>query len=154
MPATRKPDHVDDSLLLIIGQLLEATKAASEGIKGLNGEMRTIATTLATTVATLQAVETAYKNLERLVHDDADSLVTRTAVHEDALRTLHAAVEELRKKAQALQTAVDSVDTDRVVAKSNRAWLAWAVGGVAWAVTTGIALYAALGQWAAVGKGP
>jgi hypothetical protein len=152
MPPTRKDSGADDNLMLIIGQLLEATKAASEGLKSISQEVRTNAEAVIGSVRAIDALEKSVLQISSLVHDSANphNLMLTTHDHGVVLGELRTAVKTLDETAKKLRTDLDAMGLDHKTHKTERrvTWrFVWNVTlVVAWAVTTGIALYAAITQ--------
>src|SRR4051812_1881994 len=128
-----------DNILLVIGQLLEANKAAADGIKNLNNEVRQNSVAVIAAAKTLEILEQAVSQL---------NVVVRTGNGRDSLQ---AVVSNLTQSTAALQTHVQQVQ-DQLDGlhqakhqQKGAAWVGWAVlVVVSWSITTGIALYGAL----------
>lgn len=147
MTTARKPaGAAPDNLMLIVGQLLEATKAASDGLKSMSQEVQSNAKAIIAASKTLEQVEETLEELDEIIRDttNAANLVSITQKHGDDLVTLHAAVTDLKGVVETLKAQVGSLGTNQAAATTTKNTLMWIAAGVAWAVTTGIALYAAL----------
>lgn len=140
-----------ENLLMIVGQLLEATKVATEGIKSLSIETRSNATAIITAAKTLEMVEETVNQLNKLVRTNADNLVYRVDnlsykmdANSQLIRDLEDAGADLKKEASALKDQIDGLGqhNTRISTVSNTLW--YIVIFVAWLITTGIALFAAL----------
>jgi len=147
---TTKKGESPENLLMIVGQLLEATKAASDGLKSLSLEVRNNASAIISAAKTLEFVEKTISELNAVVRANADSLVSQTAENAAAIEDLQTGKAELDKAVDELQQMVDTLGVDRVKADHSRDLVWKIIYGAAWAITTGIAVYAALGQWAAI----
>lgn len=143
----RKPatDAVGDNILIIVGQLLEATKAASDGLKSMSIEVQTNAKAIITAATTLSMVSDQVSQLDKIIRDSTHSgnLLSTTSGHAAAISALHAAVEELRSEVENLQAEVGhlGVGHTQQAAARNVLWDAAVVLG--WVFTTAVALYAA-----------
>jgi methyl-accepting chemotaxis protein len=147
MTTARKPaGAAPDNLMLIVGQLLEATKAASDGLKSMSQEVQSNAKAIIAASKTLEQVEDTLEELDEIIRDttNASNLVSITQKHGADLVTLHAAVTDLKGVVETLKVQVGTLGTTQVAATTTKNTLAWIAAGLAWAVTTGIALYAAL----------
>ncbi len=148
MPTPGKPSG---DIMLLIGQLLEAAKAASDGLKSTNLEIQANGKALIAAVKTLELIEETVAELDRVVRTgNGDSLVTRLAMLRVEVKDLQEQVCALEKRAEGLHTQISSLDSDRQKVVGGK-HLLWVLAGVlAWLVTTGVAVYAAVGQWAGV----
>ena len=150
MTATK--DTIADNLMLIVGQLMEAAKAASEGLKSLGQEMKDNSTTIAGAQLTIEQLDKAVMALEHLVSgsDNKDSLILRSYAHAAALEDLTAALKDLSKAVDDLESQISSVSSNQTnnKAKWYGASKATLIIGaiVGWVITTVIAVYAAVSQ--------
>lgn len=153
MTTARKPSVETDNLMLIIGQLLEATKAASEGLKSVGAEVQNNAKAIIAAIKTLEQVEEKLGDLDRIMQDHANpnNLINVTRGHTDQIAAinksildLHGLVRELKDAMKALTTQVGTLDQGQasITSAKNVVWETAKV--VAWIVTTAIAIYAAM----------
>jgi hypothetical protein len=145
----KKPDTTSDNLMLIIGQLLEATKAAAEGLKSVSAEVQGNAKAIIAVSQTVKMVETTITDLKKIVSDATHpgNLVVMTAGHATDIKALKEALAELEKSVEALKTGFTGLNFAQVQAtaekKTNKEWLWEGAKVVGWIVTTVVALYAA-----------
>ena len=142
MPTAPKASQ---DVMLLIGQLLEEAKAASDGLKSTNAEIQANGKALIATVKTLELVGETVAELDRLVRTgNGDSVITRLAILQIAVTDLQAQVValETRVRVAGEKMADLSKDQDRRDAGKNAVWEIAKV--VAWVATTGIAVYAAI----------
>jgi DNA repair ATPase RecN len=153
MSTARKPAVETDNLMLIIGQLLEATKAASEGLKSVGAEVQNNAKAIIAAIKTLEQVEEKLGDLDKIVqdHSNPNNLINVTRGHTDQINAinsgisdLHTLVKELKDAMKSLSTQVGTLDQGQasITSAKNVVWETAKV--VAWVVTTAIALYAAM----------
>ena len=138
--ANNSPD-----VMLLIGQLLEAAKAAGEGLKSTNVEMQANAKALIAAVKTLELVEETVADLDRVVRTgNGDAIITRLAILRTEVDDMQSTVGELETRVHAVSVEVGTVAKahDRLAAGKNVLWEAAKVVG--FVITTGIALYAAI----------
>jgi len=152
MTTARKPSAADtDNLMIIIGQLLEATKAASEGLKCVGAEVNSNAKAIIAAVKTLEQLEAKLANLDRVIQDNANSanLVNVTRGHteqiagvRDDVKDTHALMAELRQSLASLASHVGTLDRgqDSIKSTKNAIWEIAKFGG--WIITTAVAFYA------------
>lgn len=144
MTTARKPAAND--LMLIVGQLLEATKAASDGLKSMSAEVQSNAKAIIAAVKTLEKVEETVAELDEIIRDSTNqgNLVGVTQGHTVQITGLHAAVGELKKTLDDLKEQMGTLDNNHAKIFSAKAAI-WEVAKIlGWIVTTGIAVYAAL----------
>lgn len=145
----RKPDTTSDNLMLIIGQLLEATKAAAEGLKSVSAEVQGNAKAIIAVSQTVKMVETTIIDLKKIVSDAAhpNNLVLLTAGHAAEIRAVKETVVELERAVETLKSTVGTINTAHVQAtaqkKTNKEWVWEGAKVIGWIVTTAVALYAA-----------
>jgi archaellum component FlaC len=150
----RKPDTPPD-LMLIVGQLLEATKAAAEGLKSVSVEVQGNAKAIIAVSKTIETMETQLAELNRLVADvgQPGNLVFVTAGHSTDITALKTSVKELERALETLKTTVAKLNNDHVQVSTSQKvtnkHVIFAVKILGWVITTGIAIYAAI---AATGK--
>lgn len=148
MTTARKPGTgaPTDNLMLIVGQLLEATKAASDGLKSMSQEVQSNAKAIIAASKTLEKVEGDLEQLDEIIRDSTNSgnLVAVTIGHTTQLATLHLAVIELRATIDGLKAQMGSLGSTQARMTTTKEVLVYIGVGVAWFVTTAIAVYAAL----------
>lgn len=146
----KKTDTTSDNLMLIIGQLLEATKAAAEGLKSVGQEVQGNAKAIIAVSQTVKMIETKVSELNKLVSDAtfAGNLMGVTAAHSTEIKALKEGMAELEKTLIDLKALVGTLGTAHHQALTetkttkNIVWETAKV--VAWIATTAVALYAAL----------
>ena len=148
-PARRKPNDTEEAatdLMMLVGQLLEATRTAADGLQSVNAEVKTQAAALAAATMTLEILEEKVRKIERLVLDNTHDGNLVMIAHEHA-----AQLEDLRREIAAVQASANSLTSQLTGVAHERAQTAgfqkslwYVLAGLAWLVTTGIALYAAL----------
>ncbi len=142
MPTPRKAADVPDNLMLLVGQLLEATKAASDGLKAMSTEVQSNARAIIAAATTLKTVESQIGQLEQLVRASASGgLVGSVAEIRIIVTNVQGDVAKLTEAVEALQTSTASVGSTVTSARSAALVVA---NIVAWAATTAIAVYAAV----------
>jgi hypothetical protein len=148
MPPERK--EAQENVMILVGQLIEAAKATSDGIKALSEEVRSNAKAVITAAATLQSLEEQTDRLEKIVcsPNDDHSLVERTAEHRRQIESIREVIAELRPTVRLMQTTIDTLvhkDRTKDVVLKTTGETAKVVGIViAWLITTAVAIYAAL----------
>lgn len=144
-PRTEPQDN--NNILLVVGQLLEATKAASEGIKSVSQEVRQHSNAIVTTAKSLETLERAVMELDRIVRiggtTHTEALVHRVADHASVLEQLRDAMRELRTAVGELREQVDGYDHSRDRAMGAASMLRWAAVVIFQLVTLLIAVKAA-----------
>lgn len=146
MVTPRKPlDRGDADLMLMIGQLVEGAKAATEGLKSLGLEVRANATAVITAMHTVENLQEDIDQLDRIVRnvENPNHLVGIIGNHGIDLVALKAAVAELQKTVSKLLGNFTEIDAGQQQAAGVRHTLWYAAIGLAWATTTGVAIYAA-----------
>ncbi len=144
MTTPRKTDE-QAQLSMIVGQLLEATKAASEGLKGLSLEMRGNSSAVIAAVTTLTAVEKTVQDLDRVVRSGSvDSVLMRLQIVVGKVEDLEQADTEVAVRLDNVETRVDVLETVRTQAWAGGKVTFWLIGVAAWLITTGIAVWGAL----------
>lgn len=134
----RKPTH-PDNLMLVVGQLLEATKAASEGLKSLSQEVQGSAKAIIAMAKTVEVLEDKVAEIEKIVHDSTHSgnLVNLATLHGKDIESLRLAVDSMR-------ATLTTLGVTQHRSSSTRQTLLVVGQIAAWTVATGIALYGAL----------
>jgi hypothetical protein len=146
----KKPDTTSDNLMLIIGQLLEATKAAAEGLKSVGQEVQGNAKAIIAVSQTVKMIETKVGELNKIVADVtyAGNLVGVTSVHSTEIKALKEGMVELEKTLTELKALVSTMGTSQtqvLTAAKTTKNIVWETAKVVgWIATTAIALYAAL----------
>lgn len=152
MPAAtnKTPD-----VMLLIGQLLEAVKAATEGLKSSNVEIQANGKALIAAVKTLELVEATVAELDRVVRtDDDNSVITRLAVLRSEVSDLQTQVAGLEARVHGAAAQITELESARRRLTWGKHTL-WEVAKVlGWVITTGVALWAGFGQWASAGGRP
>ncbi len=168
MPSDKKEaTATEHEHALLLGELLAATKATRDAITSLVQDQKDQAHALAQTTATLKMQTRIVDQLCKLVRDgNGDSLLTRVRlveetlakvgealadgdanlVHRDAMRAVEKAATDLEARVAALEDHGGELDTARSKIAGARSLAIWTAGIIAWLITTGIALYAALTQ--------
>lgn len=146
----KKPDTTSDNLMLIIGQLLEATKAAAEGLKSVSQEVQGNAKAIIAVSQTVKMIETKVSELNKIVADVTypGNLVGVTNANTADIKALKEGMTELEKTLEALKTSLASLgtaQTQAVTAVTTTKHIVWETAKVvAWIATTAVAIYAAL----------
>lgn len=158
-PRKSTPDGIPDNVLLIIGKLLEATKAASDGLKAVSVEVQSNARAVIAASTTLKTVEAHVEQLDEIIRKPGSGLVADVGSASANLLSLTTGVSELRDQVNetvaALREAIDALKHDvdalttttaavRGDVKSHRAAAVAVAKAVAWMATTVIAIYAAV----------
>lgn len=150
MPPAKNP--LPDNLMIIIGQLLEATKAASDGLKSMSIEVQSNAKAIIAASKTLEMVEEKLAELADLVDDAANpnSLAQVSGRHTNELAELRKAISDLKDallklgtEMSVLGTTVNSLKQDGAQLSTTKDTVWSVIKFVGWLVTTAIALYAA-----------
>lgn len=145
MTATRKPGASDD-VLIILGQLLEATKATSDGLKSISLEVQNNAKNLATVEANIEFIETRLADLEAMVSGDMSEsgLNIKTVTHANLINDLTKSIAELKTSAGNIRADLNRVGMEHVRTKTRKDMINQIGLWLGWVVTSAIALYAAL----------
>lgn len=142
MPPTAKPSA---DVMLLIGQLLEATKAAGEGLKTTNTEIQANGRALIAAVKTLELIEETVSELDRLVRTgNGDSLMTRVTMLKSDIEALQEQVKELKADKATLTSEVDALKRDKDSVVTGKGVLKTLGQLLGWIIATAIAVYAAL----------
>lgn len=138
--ANRNPD-----VMLLIGQLLEAAEAASEGLRSTNAEIQANGKALIAAVKTLELIEETVAELDRLVRTgNGDSLITRLAVLRAEVTVLQTQVGEIETRVRTAGREVGELENARDQLNTGK-YVVWQVAQViGWTATISVALYAAL----------
>jgi hypothetical protein len=102
-------------MLLVVGQLLEATKAASEGLKAIGGEVRQQSSSLLLAARTVEVIERTVADLVRVVRtgdpDHTASLIYKVATNDRRITDLEEQFPELRTEFRQLLERVRVFDS-------------------------------------------
>jgi hypothetical protein len=133
MPAPKKPEQ-PGSLEMLIGQLLEATQAATVGLSNLNEETKTNAKAIVAITTTLETVEKTLTEINRLVRmgNGEDSLLMR-------VRRNTTEIDEATTQLAKIKEVIDSYKADIATGGGQWNMLKWVLTIVAWLVATGLA---------------
>ena len=135
--------------MVIVGQLMEATKAASDGLKSVSAEVQNNVRTIIAAVTTLEAVEVRCKEIDDIIRGtlNANNIVKMSQQHTDQLVLLHASVQSLHTMVTTLKADIAKLDTTANAANTKARttkdviWTFLLFFG--WLVTTAIAVFAA-----------
>ncbi len=137
--------RTNQDVMLLIGQLLEAAKAAGDGLKSTNLEIQANGKALIAAVKTLELIEETVADLDRLVRTgNGDSIVTRLAVLRAEVTDLQGQITALEARVHSVHTILGSFDGDRTRFMTGKTILLTLAGLLAWLLTTGISVYAAV----------
>lgn len=152
------PPKQDDNMMVTLGRLLEAAEGTNVHLDKLQAavqESSTVAQSALQTVGllrqTVETVQMTVTELDKLVRGskDGDSLVTLMTLARNEQRQFREERSEASKEMLSLSTRISALE-QKAHESNGRNYILWIVlGMLAWSMTTGIALYAALGQWAA-----
>lgn len=144
MPPARTP-AASDNLMLIVGQLLEATKAASDGLKGVSQETQANGKAIITVSTTVDTIEEKLAHIDRIIRDTTyqGNLVGAAREHADAIRGIITSVAEIRKELADVKSTVGGMTVVNTQGAGIKKALLWFVSILAWIITTGVALYGA-----------
>lgn len=142
-PVTQQSlDVVNDNILVIVGRLLEATKAASDGIKTLSDESKTNSASVQVAQQAINSVKQTVMELDRIVRTgNGDSLVTQIKLLIEEQNRQRADIDEVTKTVERNSKRLDAFDHQNAGMAGSHKVLWYIGGGIAWLVTTGIALY-------------
>lgn len=132
-----------ENIMLIVGRLMEGTRAASEGIKALNEDGRKHAAGIFAAEQAITNVQRTLVDLERIVRSSGvDSLVTQTRLTSEEGGRIRHEMQDLAMRVDVLVKRIDTHDTNAAVAAGgNRTWeTMWQA--VSWIIPTAIALAA------------
>jgi len=132
---------------MIIGQLLEAARAASDAIKGLSQESRSTATALVAAAKTLEKVEEIVFELDDIIRTGTgDSLVTKVRVLQEEVFKLKHEVDVLEARVVVASKAIETLERDNTEARQRATHVTWAMSSITqlagWTIVTLISLYA------------
>ncbi len=144
-PARKDTPAASDNLMLIVGQLLEATKAASDGLKGVSQETQANGKAIITVSTTVDTIEEKLAQIDRIIRDTTyqGNLVGVAKEHADSIRNIVTSVAEIRKELSDVKSTVTGMTVTNNHGAGVRKALMWVLGFVAWIVTTIVALYGA-----------
>lgn len=151
--AAAQLEAVNNNVLVLLGRLLEATEAAQVGLRTLDEETRRNTANNQALKTMVEQLATSMQEIEKIVRGNSenDSLSThiRQLVAEAGrLRIAIAGVDErFDKRLTEHDTRLDKLERDDVETGGRRTALRTIVEYASWIVVTGIALYAAIGQW-------
>lgn len=135
----------EDNVYIVVGRLLEATKAASEGIKGISEEIHHQAETVLTTVKALESLENQVEQLEFIVRGNGndEALTKQLSQIKEYCQNMATAIKSLEETKRFLRQRVESLDQTHAhyLGAKNAIW--WLLGVLAWLMTTCISLYSA-----------
>jgi len=146
MPAPRKPAEGGENLLLIVGQLLEATKAASDALKSISVEVQGNARAIVATGNTVESMEDAATAIDRIVRDPTNpgNLVSVTQGHAADIRALGLRTDDMVTALAALRAEVAKLGAVNDQSTSTRTVLVKAAQVIGAVATFALSLYAAL----------
>lgn len=141
--AGTKPHSTD--VMLLIGQLLAAAQAASDGLKSNSAEIQSNGKAIIAAVRTLELIEETVGELDRLIRTgNGDSLLTRFAVLKAEVTELHTQMTELSDLVQMTVGQIQTIHGDHRGAAGGRKVVIEILKAVGWVLTTAIAVYAAV----------
>lgn len=145
-PATQQGlDAANDNILVIVGRLLEATKAASDGIKTLSDESKTNSASVQAAQQAISSIQRTVIELDRIVRTgNGDSLVTQIKLAVDEQTRQREDLDDLTSTVEAHTKRLDTIDQQNAGAAGGHKIIWYIVAGVGWIITTIIALYGAL----------
>lgn len=144
MPAAR----TNNDVMLLIGQLLEAAQAASDGLKSTNLEIQANGKALIAAVKTLELIEETVAELDRVVRTgNGDSIITRLAMLRAEVTDLQGQVGTLETRVHTLHDDISGFNADRQQVAGGKKVIWGVLRAVGWALTTLLAAWAAYGQW-------
>lgn len=140
------PPHRSSDLVLIVGQLLEATKAGADGLKGISVETRQNSLAILKAAQTLEITEKLVNELHRVIHignESGQSLVTMVSANNKELERLNKVVSKICDELDDGEKRMD--DFDRTHSRTAGLTDAVKIGLIAVfnLITLGVALYAA-----------
>ena len=136
----------EDNVLVIVGRLLEAAEAASSGISSLSAEAHATSITVEASKQAITAIQHTVRELDKLVRtgDNSESLVTRVHMLCEGQERHGAELHRLNETLAKVSADVDNgrhLHTSLLTGKNTVVAVA---AILAWAITTAIALYAAV----------
>lgn len=143
-------DH--DNLVLVVGQLLEATKATAESLRHISDEVNGHTVTMGTIAQALETIDEAIEKIDNLVHDAANphNLLATTNTHGANIDALRQGLQDQRDALVALKKTVDDLVLSKTVNVTAASHVSKLVVGalkfLAWVVGISIAVYAAITQ--------
>lgn len=145
MPGKKPIEHATD-LSIVIGQLLEATTAASDGLKTISSEVQKHAQAVVTAVRTLEMVEEHVREIDNIVQNptNSDNLVRAVQDHSEQLKQLKDSVQQLRTTVRKLAKSMGVLQDNDVRETASRATLVFVAKIVAWIICTFLAVWAGL----------
>lgn len=142
------PNPTGDNLMLMVGQLLEATKAASEGLKSISREVQRNSKAIAAAANTLETLSQNVDQLDNLVQSSTNdnNLIAVTkklndeiAAYRGDIETITRTITELRMQ---VSTITDAYARNNAVSEYSQNLIKF----VGWAIATAIACWAAYAQ--------
>lgn len=154
MPAKSQQQQIDaanENILVIVGRLLAATEAASDGLKVLSEETKQNSAGVLAVKTAVEGIQQTVAELDRLVRTGTVggvALVTQVKLNSDAVAQLRQDHGQLEATVNEQGDSIAELEKGNVTAAAShtsaKSVILYVVGVVAWAITTGIALYAAL----------
>lgn len=161
MPSTPRGNsaqEVQESLLLLVGQLITSTNKAEVELKevssGLNKELKEVSSFLSSNHATLLLVNQKVGDIEKAVGEleiivrsgtgTSDSLLTRNKLLQSALEQLSVSLKLLDQRITANDVRIDSLESSRKTVNGGIGLFYWLIAFTAWTITTAVAVVAAM----------
>lgn len=142
--ASQQVEAVNNNVLVLIGRLLEATEAAQLGMRALDEETRSNSQQIQQLKTTVDTISTTVHALDTILRLDAGNLLGR-------VREAAADVMLNKNTLERHAGRLDALEKNQNANEHGRnAWLKMAEYA-AFFITSGIAIYAAIGQWASAG---
>lgn len=149
-PRTADQQPPSENMMLLVGQLVEATRRISESMKTIAQEQQNHARAILAVNKSLEQVEEDTEKLTRMVsgaeHDDP-SLLKTAHVHSGEITVLRDSLETVKETLRQLRKQVDRMnDSDQRRDGARSVWTKiWTVGNIV--LTIAIAIWAAYSAW-------
>lgn len=145
MTAKKTNAETQVDIVLLVGQLLEATTAAADGLKTIGTEVRRNSATIVSTAQKLKTLHDTVQQLDRVLRGSGghESLLGQMHTNNRMLEDVKSAITAVQEETADLRAAVDDVKHVQAQITGGKTMLFIVIGGLTWLVTTLIALYAA-----------
>jgi hypothetical protein len=144
-------DAANDNILVIVGRLLAATEAASDGIKTLSEETKQNSAAAQAAKQAVESIQQTVLELDRIVRNGSGNnggLVTQVRLNSEEMARLRKDHSDLSEEVTKNTGGIAALEKEQATTTGShtsvKTVIIYVVGVVGWAITTAVALYAAL----------